>query len=749
MIPIKKILYAALAISMALGVTSDADDTESQKITREQNSGLILKGQLSKNIYKVEKKQESYEVDVPYEEKVEYTVSVPYEDTETYEEQVPYEGTETYEVDVPYEGTETYEEQVPYETQEAYDEQIPYEDRESYQEQIPYEDTETYQDTETTYTTERVCENVTDYRESCQTEKICRKNPVQDGTCTVERVCRERNGQQICFEQKKCNPSTGGDEVCTDKNVCRREPYTKQECSNRQVPHTHTVTKTRTVTKYRSETRYRTVTRYRTETRYRNVTKYRSETRTRTVTLHRRETRTRTVTMYRTEQRVRTVVRHRDETRCCKTETRVRKETRCCVTRDVTVLDHVWNLPYTIRFPEAAKLEADESEIITAQIKGTEATPDVDLHIDSHIFTYKIDKSTNAKEAQIALTVVPHLEVKDMGEGTITDFKALYHPDGYILTFKDIAVFRRIITKYKIQIVDSEKKVIWEKETDATSQIGRFQTDVQLDESRAYTVQIATQRTGVILKSPVQFITGGKLEITKYGKEEVGEHTVTEPLVESREQKKILIFEDKGHINKIETKYSISVVNADLEKVVFQKDISAKDVLAPSRKVELDLTAALEDTRPTYRIVVSVSRTGAILKERVQFRKLTEIKNKIDLEGLKKPELLAGVTIKGNGPKATITILDRAPETKSVRNTYYVTLKRKTLGIERTVAEARFDKASFGATALKDLTSSQVERYFESGAKLTFEITLVREDLDKKPTVVIAKVIKKFDITVK
>lgn len=773
MIPIKKSLYAALILSMVIGLASDADDSESQQLTRTQASGLTLKGQLSKDVYRVEQKQESYEVDVPYETQVPYTEIVPYEDSETYEEQVPYEGTETYEVDVPYEGTESYEvqvpyettesydEQIPYETQEAYEERIPYADKEAYEARVPYEETETYHDTETTYTTEQVCQTVTDYRESCQVEKICRKNPVQEGECKMEQVCRERNGQKTCFEQKKCNPSTGGDEVCTDKNVCRKEPYSKNECSNKQVPHTSTVTKTRTVTKYRTETRYRDVTHYRTETRYRKVTKYRTETRqrrvilqrnetrTRTVTLYRREERTRTVTLYRTEQRVRKVVRQREETRCCKTEIQMRKETKCCVTRDVTVLDHTWTLPYTIRFPEAAKLEADEQEVLTSLLKGTESQPDLDLNIQSQIFNYKIDKSSNTKEVQIALSIVPHLDPKDMGQGTIADFRALYNPDGYIITFKDVGVFRRVNTKYRIQILDSDKKVIWSKEETARSQSVRVQSNIELDETKNYTIQVAAQRTGVILKAPVQFVAEGKLELTKYSKEEVGEKTVSDLNIEDRQNKKILWFEDKGHIAKIETKYAISVVNADLEKVVWQKDLLAKDVLSTQRKVEVDITEAITDSKSTYRVVVTFTRNGSILSEQIQFRKVTEIKNKIDLEALKNPALVAGIEIKGNGDQAVVNIVDKAPETQGVRTSYIVILKRDTLGIERRVAQAGFDRASFKASAMKDLSSSQVERYFAKGAKLIFEITVTREITSTRPSSILAKITKKYTLTVK
>lgn len=716
--PIRKILHTALALSMMFALSSDADDTESQQLTRNQASGLVLKGQLSKNIYRTEQKQESYEVDVPYEEQVEYTVDVPYEDTEVYEIQVPYEDSETY------------EEQVPYEDQEAYEEQIPYEVNEAYEEQIPYNDTETYQDTETTYTTEHRCENVTDYRESCSTERICRRNPVQEGTCVSERVCRtDRNGKEVCFDQKKCNPSTGGDEVCIDKDVCRREPYTRQECRNVQVPHTQTVTKTRTVVRYRTETRYHTVTKYRSETRYRTVVRYRTETRTRTVT------------RYRTEERTRTVVRTRQETRCCKTETRVRKETKCCITREVQVLDHVFNLPYVIRFPENAKLEADESEIVTSTLQGSENSPDIDVHIDSKVLTYKIDKSVNKNEAQIVLTVEPHIDSKDMGEGTISEFKALYHPDGYIITFKDVAVFRRVDTKYRIQILDPDKKVVLAKEETAKSQSVRIQTDIQLDESKLYTIQVATARSGIVLKKAVQFVTNGKLEIGKYGKEEVGEQTVSEISVVDKALKKILTFEDKGHINKIETKYLVSIVNADLEKVVLEKELLAKDVLSKDRKVEVDITSALEDTRPTYRVVLSVTRTGNLLKEQIQFRKLTEVKAQIDLESLKNPALVSGIEIKGYGKQAVISIVDKAAVTKLVKNTYAVVLKRKTLGFERKVGETSSERASFNASAL-----SETDRYFQKGEKLIFEIVVKRENVVKK--VVIATITKRFEVTV-
>ncbi len=182
-------------------------------------------------------------------------------------------------------------------------------------------------------------------------------------------------------------------------------------------------------------------------------------------------------------------------------------------------------------------------------------------------------------------------------------------------------------------------------------------------------------------------------------------------------------------------------MNADLEKVVLEKELLAKDVLTKDRKVEVDITSALEDTRPTYRVVLHVSRTGTLLKERIQFQKLTEVKAQIDLDAMKNTELVSGIEIKGYGKQAIISIVDKAAITKLVKNTYSVILKRKTLGFERKVAEASFERASFSAAAL-----SETDRYFQKGEKLIFEVVVKRENIVKKE--VIAKISKRFEVIV-
>jgi len=204
-------------------------DQDRLTLTRQTNSGALLEGTLSRDVFR----------------------SVPYQDT--YEEQEAYQVEETYTVEVPYQTEETYYVDVPYQEQES------------------------YLDTETYYDNEYRCRTVTEYERECRNERMCSREPGDQVCREVEECGHDARGEPICKTRKVCD--RGPDrESCRDQQVCNNVPRSREQCGYEQVRKTRTVTKWRTVTRYRQEPRTRTVTRYRSEQRTRTVTKYRTVT---------------------------------------------------------------------------------------------------------------------------------------------------------------------------------------------------------------------------------------------------------------------------------------------------------------------------------------------------------------------------------------------------------------------------------------------------------------------------------------
>ncbi len=167
-------------------------------IKRFANSGNLITGSLSKNLFKLE------------------TIQVPYT------VQVPYQVDETYTVEVPYQVTETYTETVPYEVQVPYTEYI------------------------TDYRDEQRCENVTRYREECRNEQKCYLIP---GNPPIKR----------CENQRICHRVPYTERECRYVRVPYQRPVTRfrTEIRYREETRTRTVTRYRTETRTRSVTRYR------------------------------------------------------------------------------------------------------------------------------------------------------------------------------------------------------------------------------------------------------------------------------------------------------------------------------------------------------------------------------------------------------------------------------------------------------------------------------------------------------------
>ena len=173
--------------------------------------------------------------------------------------------------------------------QDTYTVQEPYQDQEEYYVDIPYQTEEPYTDYEDYWDRENVCE--TRYENECHQERVCRTIP-GERQCHQERVCQPVPGDRNCQMVEECGTNATGERICKTRKVCqdtgprencdyiekcdtgpsREDCHYENQC--RRVPRDHC--EYRDVRKQREVTKYRTVTKYRQELRTRTVTKYRN-----------------------------------------------------------------------------------------------------------------------------------------------------------------------------------------------------------------------------------------------------------------------------------------------------------------------------------------------------------------------------------------------------------------------------------------------------------------------------------------
>lgn len=210
---IKKGGVTAIALTAMTSLAQIPSEQGSAKVLRDANSALVLQTSLSKNYFRSEPYQASYE------------------------EQVPYQVQETY---------------TDYETDYV-------------------QENRCHTEYSNECHSERQCRSVPDRQ--CRNEQVCTEVPGGRGSpnCRTATECGTTSaGQPICKERQVCDNGTvlpghrecrnetrcdnwGSREECSYQNVCREVP--RQVCRLESVPHQRPVTRTRTVTKYRSETR--------------------------------------------------------------------------------------------------------------------------------------------------------------------------------------------------------------------------------------------------------------------------------------------------------------------------------------------------------------------------------------------------------------------------------------------------------------------------------------------------------------
>lgn len=302
-----------------------------------------------------------------------------------------------------------YTERVPYQAEETYTVEVPYQTTETYYENVPYTERVPYTDYEDYYENEYVCRNVTRYRQECHNERVCA--PGGGRVCQPITECGiNSRGERVCKTRNECRD--GGPRECRDVPKCQQVPYTDRECGYQSVR------KTRPVTRYRDEVR------------------------------HRQEQRTRTVTRYRSEERTRTVTKYRDEV-------------RCCVTKYRDVFDHQFTQPVAIVFPAEAVLLQGEMEKVLVTLRGSEASPDVQISIQSDIFSYTIEQvRTEGRDRVFILKMSPRWTEANAGASTVQGLKLSFSKGQGKVSFKETVASPRMTSTYSVEIRDQQSQAL-------------------------------------------------------------------------------------------------------------------------------------------------------------------------------------------------------------------------------------------------------------------------------------------------
>ncbi len=442
--------------------------------------------------------------------------------------------------------------QVPYE--DDYTVEVPYQAEETYYESVPYEDQEAYTDYETYYETEYRCRTVDDSRRECRNEQVCSdvgggrqcttenecrmegggrecrtegggqqcrtENECRDSgggrQCSNQQVCRDVGGGQTCQNVEECGTSATGQRICKTRQQCTNNP-SRRECHNEQkcydVPGSRVCTPRQVCEnrpgrqvcedrpgrqvctprqkcydvpgrrECRSEQRCETVPRTRQECSNEQVAKTRAVTKYRTVTKYRQEARTRTVTKYRTE-------------------------TRCCVTRYREEFDRQQSLNVEVIFPAGSELLANEKELVLLQLQGDEAEPSASLTVKESIFGYRIvDQKRVGGIYRIQLGLVAKYSPAQVGAESIQDLTLVIEGTQGAVSFRDLGQKARVTSRHQIQIITRAGAVVAEAQRILTTPQEQIEIAIPtaLDEEEEYQIRLVTERTGLVLESPVQF----------------------------------------------------------------------------------------------------------------------------------------------------------------------------------------------------------------------------------------------------
>ncbi len=309
-------------------------------------------------------------------------------------------------------------------------------------------------------------------------------------------------GRRECHTERICRPSPRG-EVCFNHEACRIIP-SPPVCHN-PPPVCHV--------ERRQECHWVQVPRTRVVTRYRSETHYRSEERRRIVT--------------------------------------------------DAIFDHQWGIEARVQLPQEATLVEGESETILVRLTGTEASPDVEVQIDSPVFSYRVvSKERLGNAILVGLATVPKYQPSDLAEQTILGLVLGPNAQGsQEIRFEDRGVVARVSSGYKAEIFDKELgRWIFSADSEASfgSRLIIIPVSVAISPERDYQVRLTVHREGVVLSAPVDFVKDahqiGQLSPGPF----VDPNGVREFAIEGTEKASVLTFLDATPADsRVETRYEI------------------------------------------------------------------------------------------------------------------------------------------------------------------------------------------------
>lgn len=505
-IKLKNLILSLLLVP--LQVMAEPQENISQRLQRTAASEMLLKTQLSKNIYRSEAYDAEYDV------------------------------------------------QVPYQAEEQYYEDVPYEEDEAYTDYEQYYDTEYRCHNETRYDqvcdNQRICKTRTVNEQECHTEQRCENRPLPP-RCTTERQCRQVPGHQVCQEVEECGTNSQGQRICKVRKVCQPGPDeercsdvpkcepggTERQCQNENV--------CRNVPRQVEECGYEQVCRQ--VPRNENVCANEQVLKTRPVTRYRR------VTKYRQELRTRTVTRYRTETRCC--ETRYRD-----------VFDHAESLPVEILFPAGSELFGNESETATVDWVSSEKA---ELQIKSDIFKYQVvNEGLRGGIYRFELGLVAQYSQDELGAKSMS-VKTGWEKTQAKLVIKDKGLRPRVKTTYQFIVkqgstVVSQGEKINDKGQDIEVLLGELPyADV------AYQVEYQVVREGAVLQEAIKFGAALNIP-AMLSRDSLGEKSIDGLVLVIKDGKAKISFKDLANAEGVKTSFTFSVHDLDSKELIEQGD---------------------------------------------------------------------------------------------------------------------------------------------------------------------------------
>ena len=278
-----------------------------------------------------------------------------------------------------------------------------------------------------------------------------------------------------------------------------------------------------------------------------------------------------------------------------RTITKYKTEYICCNYWDEEVYDHTWSVPVQVNFPTDAVLNSNEEETLTFVLAGTERKPKVELKQKKAIYYYVIVSSkVEAGKMVLTLATKPYLTEKDVGAKSIGNASIEFLDQAADITVADEVTHLRVQSAYILKITEKGAA----QPIAETSEITRSGNNIKavipvtLDLTKDYVVDLAVQRTGVVLTKPVTFAVQKKVkaESVDLGKLKDAKR-ITSFSLKYATEKLLLRFRDRtDDFKTVKSKYTVKISTLTkagdtnpLELAVFNFDRKGRTLDSDSR----------------------------------------------------------------------------------------------------------------------------------------------------------------------